>query len=292
MSSVDARRGVPSRLVVGWSLGVADGVQAAGFCSVGCDGRGDPLSFSSFTDMMLSTVSADRECSVVMGSEGEKDPTSLPEPDKGAHEIEYWRRIKEQEGVLSNRHYRYFYTDHFGLSYEFYKDKQVLDIGCGPRGSLEWAQHTRERVGLDPLADEYLTLGATDHDMQYCSAGSESIPYPDHHFDVVTSFNSLDHVDDLEQTINEIKRVTRPGGLFLLLSDVNHQPTPCEPICFSWDVVKRFEPEFAVEKVDHFEKNEPGMYKSIQSGELYDHSNPVPRTGVISAKFVREPDTD
>jgi len=52
------------------------------------------------------------------------------------------------------------FLDYFGLSKDFYKGKKILDIGCGPRGSLEWADMTLERVGLDPpgrkiLKDNY-----------------------------------------------------------------------------------------------------------------------------------------
>ena len=32
----------------------------------------------------------------------------------------------------------------------------TTDIGCGPRGSLEWATMAAERVGLDPPVNKYL----------------------------------------------------------------------------------------------------------------------------------------
>jgi len=55
----------------------------------------------------------------------------------------------------------------------------ALDIGCGPRGSLEWADMTKERYGLDPLANEYLKLGADKHKMKYVASGAEKIPFED-----------------------------------------------------------------------------------------------------------------
>lgn len=68
-----------------------------------------------------------------------------------------------------------------------------------------------ERVGLDPLVDGYRALGIGQHKMTYVKGGSEKIPFPDGHFDIVTSFNSLDHVDNLDATVAEITRVTAPG---------------------------------------------------------------------------------
>ena len=148
---------------------------------------------------------------------------------KRAEEFRYWNERKAAEGTLHNGWYQYFYTEHFGLNLGDYAGIRVLDIGCGPRGSLDWARDAAERVGLDPLADDYRRLRPDGYLMEMVASGSEDIPYADGHFDIVCSFNSLDHVDDLDETVAEIKRVARPGGLFLLLTDVNHKATECSP---------------------------------------------------------------
>ena len=78
--------------------------------------------------------------------------------------MRFWRgligpiRDNPAELARERAHYAYFYTTHFGLSETDYAGKAVLDIGCGPMGSLEWATMVRERVGLDPLADAYRRL--------------------------------------------------------------------------------------------------------------------------------------
>lgn len=212
-----------------------------------------------------------------------------PKPkSKAESEMDYWHGRKSAEGTLNNAHYKPFYTSHFGLDDDFYAGKRILDIGCGLRGSLEWADMTAERIGLDPLADSYMTIGATEHKMKYVASGAEHTPFEDGHFDVVCSFNSLDHVDDLDAAIAEIKRIVAPGGLFLLLTDVNHEPTPCEPTCYSWDIVERFQPEMEGTDVRHYERVESGLYDSIDGGEPYDHSNEQHRPGVLSVKFVKK----
>ena len=118
-----------------------------------------------------------------------------------------------KETTLGHGHYAHFYTTHFGFEEEYYRGKRVLDIGCGPRGSLEWAAMAEERVGLDPLADSYRELGTDAHAMDYCCAPAEKIPYPDGHFDVVCSFNSLDHVDDRRRDRLRVGQVVRMNGL-------------------------------------------------------------------------------
>jgi ubiquinone/menaquinone biosynthesis C-methylase UbiE len=209
--------------------------------------------------------------------------------DKGEAELAYWRGRKQEEQRLANTHYRRFYTEHFGLADADYDGKRVLDIGCGPRGSLEWADMALERVGLDPLAEQYLEeLGADDHAMSYFATGSETIPFSDGHFDIVCSFNSLDHVDDLDQTISEIGRVVAPGGYFLLIAEVNNEPTVCEPSTFSWDIVDRFVPPLRVERVRQFEELESaGLYGSIDRAVEYDHADDTDRLGILSAKFAK-----
>lgn len=205
---------------------------------------------------------------------------------KRKSEIAYWRRVYRREGQFTNDHYMWFYTSYFGISPADYNDRHILDIGCGPRGSLEWADMASERVGLDPLVDEYKALGIDQPKMTYVKAGSENIPFPDGHFDIVTSFNSLDHVDDLSATIAEITRVTASSGLLLLISDVGHNPTLTEPVSFSWDVIDRFTGFHEIETC-HLEKPIGNIYASVKAGVPYDHTNPRKRYGIITAKLQR-----
>jgi SAM-dependent methyltransferase len=156
---------------------------------------------------------------------------------KAWHELSYWKQRQRSEGTLGNAHYERLFTEMFGVDRSFYDGKRLLDIGCGPRGSLEWATNAAQRVGLDPLVGAYRALGIGSHTMDYCEAPAEEIPFPDGHFDVITSINSLDHVDDPAAVMAEIARVLRPGGDFLLEVEVGHDPTPTEPIAFWFDVL-------------------------------------------------------
>ena len=160
---------------------------------------------------------------------------------KGEAEFAYWRGRRAVDGGLANDHYQWFYTELFGLTEADYAGQRVLDIGCGPRGTLEWATGAAERVGLDPLVSRYRDLGIDGHAMTYVEAGAEHIPFSAGHFDIVTVFNALDHVDDVDQAIREITRVTRPGGTSLILVEVNHKPTRTEPHTLGWDVLERFD---------------------------------------------------
>jgi SAM-dependent methyltransferase len=166
---------------------------------------------------------------------------------KGDAEFEFWRKIRDDAGgTLENSYYEQLFTDQFGLSREFFAGKRILDIGCGPRGSLEWATEAARRVGLDPLADRYRDLGIDEHAMEYRSAPAESIPFPDESFDVVSSLNSLDHVDDLHRALEEITRILVSGGSFLVEVEFGHRPTDTEPIEIPSDLVETLQPTFRI----------------------------------------------
>ncbi len=204
---------------------------------------------------------------------------------KSLNEIVFWKIVKIREGRLTNHHYEEFFTIFFDLTKEDYAGQVIMDIGCGPRGSLEWADNTKRRVGLDPLADKYVKMEGRNHEMEYIQSGAEKMPFDTGSFDFVTSLNSLDHVDDLGECIQEIKRIVAPGGLFLMICDIHSYPTLAEPSNFGWDISKSFLPEFSIEFEKHFEGN--NMYKSLRENIPYDHSNKKDRYGIVALKLRR-----
>ena len=88
----------------------------------------------------------------------------------------------------------------------------------------------------------------------------------------MSSFNLLDHVDNLDQTVSEIIRILTPRGLFLLLTQLNCDPTSTEPQVSHGILWKDFIPT---------EESASGMYDSILAGVPYNHA----RSYLKNAKF-------
>ena len=208
-------------------------------------------------------------------------------PSKGEAELAFWQERVAAEGRLGNSHYEGLFTAMFGLTRDHYAGARVLDIGCGPRGSLEWADHAAERVGLDPLVDGYRSLGIDRHAMTYVAAPAERIPFPDGHFDVVTSINSLDHVDDLAATLAEIARVLRPGGDFLLEVEIGHPATSTEPHDLWFDLLDDLAPSFEVVDERAYELPEGHwVHAAWEDGVPFDRSTGR-HPGVLVARLRR-----
>jgi|ERR1700674_1785091 len=216
-------------------------------------------------------------------------PQSLLVSFKHSRELAFWTaRHQESAGLLRNTHYEYFYTSHFGIEKQEYAGKSILDVGCGPRGSLEWADNAKETIGLDPLVDQYRKLGINSHKMRYVCAPSEQIPFPDEYFDFVTSFNSLDHVDDVDSTLSEMTRVLKSEGTFLLITEINHSPTPTEPHTISEDVIEQLSPKCSSVVVNLISiREDHDIYESLLDAKPY---TPIFREkpGILSARLRKK----
>lgn len=99
---------------------------------------------------------------------------------------------------------------------------KILDIGCG-RGELVWRLRGlgARAFGVE-VEPRYVASGkilnATFDDqfpvLDLASPGAP-FPYPDNSFDLVVSFQVLEHVSDLDSLAREVARVLRPGGTTL-----------------------------------------------------------------------------
>ncbi|MDQ4131486.1 MAG: class I SAM-dependent methyltransferase [Actinomycetota bacterium] len=112
---------------------------------------------------------------------------------------------------------------------DFFDGKTVLDIGSGALGFPD-ACPAAVSISVEPLTHRYAAAGLLlDSDAVYLAVGAEDIPLRSQSVDVVVSRNNLDHVDDPQAVLSEVKRLLRPGGAFVLNVDVDHTPTPSEP---------------------------------------------------------------
>lgn len=124
---------------------------------------------------------------------------------------------------------------HQFLARQISSGAQVLNIGVGDGGLERILVEKGVQVSaLDPSEKTITWLGQELQLGERARVGvSESIPFPDDEFDVVIMTEVLEHLNDeaLRLTIQEIRRVLKPGGRFLGTVPADENLTTNEVVC-------------------------------------------------------------
>lgn len=103
------------------------------------------------------------------------------------------------------------------------KEKDVLDVACGEGyGSAMIANVARSVVGVDISSEAIIHASAAykKENLVFHEGSASKLAFSDGSFDVVVSFETVEHLAEQEQMIAEIRRVLRPDG-FLVISSPN-----------------------------------------------------------------------
>jgi ubiquinone/menaquinone biosynthesis C-methylase UbiE len=129
-----------------------------------------------------------------------------------------WReRIKnrlDEERTFAEPHLRKI-EDWMGLDFA---GQRVLVVGAGTGAeSVVLSQRGAEVHGIEPSEKgvEILQLKADLHDLpreRFQQGWAENIAYPDESFDFVYCYTVIEHVADIERSIDEMLRVCKVGG--------------------------------------------------------------------------------
>ena len=124
--------------------------------------------------------------------------------------------------------------------------------------------HSNYKFNVDHLAHEYvkLTNKILEANTHYIACVSEKMPFCDNYADFVYSRNSLDHVSNPIQTLQEIYRILKPGGKFLLA------------VYYSSNIINRHEStsvddEFIISCINPLFATEHSFISSAEGGELF-----------------------
>ena len=91
---------------------------------------------------------------------------------------------------------------------------RILQIGCGPEDIINYLSKGKLHA-IDPLADFYKKKFRLNYKkITFLKARGEKIPFPDDYFDIVILANVLDHMEDPEKGLLEVKRVLKLNGIF------------------------------------------------------------------------------
>lgn len=115
----------------------------------------------------------------------------------------------------------YEHMHRYALCTDFVKDKVVLDVACGEGyGSAMLARNAASVIGVDisheAVKHAQAAYASQAVNLQFLQGSASSLSLPSAHFDVVVSFETIEHLSEQEQMLDEIVRVLKPEGKLII----------------------------------------------------------------------------
>ena len=141
---------------------------------------------------------------------------------------EFMERIVPEKETYGN------YQTHlarYKFASQFCKDKIVLDVASGVGyGSHYLIKNGAKKVfGVDISRDTiaYASIRYTNQKLEFIVGDAISLPFSDNFFDVIVSFETIEHVRGHEKFLSECKRVLKSSGIFICSSpNKMHEDNP------------------------------------------------------------------
>ena len=100
----------------------------------------------------------------------------------------------------------------------FKKSGAMLDIGCSTGAFLVTARREGFSVRGVEMNSDCAAYGARHYELDIRGGSLEGAAFPSESFDVVTMFDVLEHVRDMEMFLSEVRRILKPDGLLVVQS--------------------------------------------------------------------------
>jgi SAM-dependent methyltransferase len=197
------------------------------------------------------------------------------------------RASMEYEDEKNLRGFQVFF-DVFPEQFDF-KGKRVLDFGCGYGGrtvryaELGAASVTGIEILTEMVEEARAFAAAKGIAATFVEACGERLPFESDSFDVICSYDVFEHVEDLEQCLNECWRVLAPGGKLYGVFPPYHHPTggshlhgyisksPLPNVFFSGEALMAAATELMDARKQAFRPPPPTAQRSIVGREWNDH---------------------
>lgn len=188
------------------------------------------------------------------------------------------RFIPEESGQIAFEHlHRYYFAR------KLVRGKDVLDVACGEGyGSHIMAREAKSVVGVD-IAPQVVAHAKSRYDCEnlgFIEGSAAALPFEDDKFDVVVSFETIEHHDRHEEMMLEIRRVLRPGGVLVISSPDRQHYSIARGYDNPFHVKELFLEEFVALVRRHFD-NAALFVQRVTHGSLIIRSG----DGEISAPF-------
>lgn len=115
---------------------------------------------------------------------------------------------------------------------------EILELGCGIGASSKYVSELDigNITGTD-FSQTYIECAKKKYkrnNLKYRVADATRLPFPDASFDLICSYEFIEHVPEVNRTIKEMMRVCKPSGLVIVVS-----PALLSPLIPFGDFIKK-----------------------------------------------------
>lgn len=94
---------------------------------------------------------------------------------------------------------------------------KMLELGCGTGHWTNFFVNLGYEVTATDISDAMLQIAKQKNlNANFIKADSSKIPFEDNSFDIISSITMLEFVEEQDKVLEEIHRVLKPGGYFIL----------------------------------------------------------------------------
>jgi 2-polyprenyl-3-methyl-5-hydroxy-6-metoxy-1,4-benzoquinol methylase/GT2 family glycosyltransferase/glycosyltransferase involved in cell wall biosynthesis len=114
----------------------------------------------------------------------------------------------------------YEHLHRYAYATQFTSDKNVLDLACGEGYGSHLLARTANRVtgiDIDVEAIRHASNRYLRSNLEFKAGSITAIPLEGRHlFDVIVCYEAIEHIDDHEKLLAEVKRLLVPDGIFIV----------------------------------------------------------------------------
>ena len=99
------------------------------------------------------------------------------------------------------------------------KNKLVLDVACGTGYGSDYLikNGAKNVTGLDISAEaiDYAKYNYKNPNLTFIVGDATKLPFKNEYFDIIVSFETIEHINEYKKFLEECKRVLKKGGVFV-----------------------------------------------------------------------------
>ena len=122
------------------------------------------------------------------------------------------------------------HLNRYAMAREFANGAKVLDAACGEGyGSYllkTWGASSVDGIDIDQETIEKANALFKSKELKFHCCNVESLPFDDHSFDLIVSFETIEHLSNPEKFLDEVHRVLKPGGVIIISCPNDHYYYP------------------------------------------------------------------